>query len=263
LRSSDEALTRQADAVLARAAKEGWRAALAGELRGEELDRELNPERAAFHQLMRVPDGGTVLELDAEWGGVSTELAKRFKVVAVERVSSRARFIAERAKQEGASGSLEVTTGDFLSMNLPALGEQRFAAVICHAPALLLDEHLLLTLSGLLAPGGIVYVGAQNRLGWRGYLASGRSYRGYANAFAAAGFRVESSYVSPRGYRNPSELVPFQGPAIRHYARMRLEPPGSSLKIWLRNRLKMFLARVWFWKWFGSDFVFLLKGPHA
>lgn len=259
------------DDILALCAREGWRAALTSALEGEELERAIHPERSSFIQLMPVREGGVVLELGAAWGGITAELAKAYRVVAVESVSRRAAFITLRAKQEGQGAAIEVLTRDWLDSGLGDLGSRRFDGIVVHESAAALPRDCLESLRQVLAPGGLIYVGARNRLGWSGSTPLGERARslthaGYARSFAAAGLRIRETYVSPRGYLNPSELVPLQDQAITHYTRMRLEPPGFSPRRKLANQAKQAMASERFWRLFGPDFAFLLeaaRGAHA
>jgi predicted O-methyltransferase YrrM len=241
-----------------RAERQGWREALSGAFSGEELDLAAHPERAAFIQLMRARDGGTVLEVGAGFGNITLELAKAgFRVVAVEPRPERARFIAVRARQESLPGQIEV-----LEQGLEGLGEgKRFDAIVVNEAASS-DKLELARLKGLLAPGGVIYLGGRNSISWSGPV-GGRSHSGYERLFARAGLRIRATYVSPRGFRNPSELVPLSEQAIRHYTRMRLEPPGASMRGRLKNASKSALASVAFWKLLAPDFVFFLEASDA
>jgi hypothetical protein len=243
--------------LLQEAEKQGWRTALTRTLEGDALDRAAHPERAAFIQLLPVKPQGEILELGAGWGGITLELARSgFGVIALEKDPARSRFIAIRAKQEGMSDRIESLQGD----RIPA---SRFDAIVLHQPASSADLPLK-ELRERLAPGGLLYLGGRNRLGWNrsGRGDGGLTYAEYKRRFAAAGLRIQRAYVSPRGFLNPSELVPLQTRAIRHYTRMRLEPQ-KNLRGLLKNMIKSLLARPVFWKWFGPDFVFFLEAADA
>jgi hypothetical protein len=209
---------------------------------------------------MEIPDGSPVLELEAGWGGVSIELAKAFRVTAFDSDSDRARFIELRARQEGLR--LDARAGDLGTNDLESLAAGHFSGVVVHRSAASLGLESLTALRQLLAPGGLIYIGAPNRFTWSGFRGGMNTYRGYEREFAKTGLRIRTAYVSPRGYLNPSELVPFEKNAISHYTTMRLAP-AANLRSSIRNHTKTWLAKSWFWKSFGSDFVFFLEAAHA
>lgn len=236
------------EAIL-RDAEKDWRQALSGRLGSEEFELATHPERAAFIQLLRARAGGCVLEISPGWGGVTVELARAaFRVVALEPSPERARFIELRAKQEGLEQLIEVRRG---------AAEDKFDAIVSHEPA---SSTSVAELGGKLAPGGVIYLGGPGRRPWSGR--RGFSHAGYVRIFSQAGLRVQASYASPRGFRNPSELVPMQEQAIRYYTRMRLEPQKSA-KGALKNLAKQALASSWCWERFGHDFVFFLEADDA
>jgi hypothetical protein len=233
--------------VLERARQSGWRSALEESLSGEELERARHPERAAFMQILPIKSGSSVLELGSGWGGVTIELAKTSKVVAFEKDAARARFIELRAGNEGVT--LEAAQG------LESLKTgRRFDAIVLHEPALSADLSLL---RSALAPGGVVYAGGP------GHRSGGGSFSRYESAFKGAGLRIQTAYASTRGFLNPSELVPFEKQAIRHYTRMRLEPPGASPIRILKNAAKSILADPAAWKLLAPAFVFILEASDA
>ncbi|MGH9353150.1 MAG: hypothetical protein ACRD2G_13490, partial [Terriglobia bacterium] len=67
--------------LLDRSTEAGWRFAASEALPGELLDYIASPVRAQFEQIMNIPRNGLVLDLGAGLGGISSELAKKYRVV--------------------------------------------------------------------------------------------------------------------------------------------------------------------------------------
>ncbi len=285
-------------ALLQRAERMGWREAVASQLPDWLLDSISSPERAAFHELLPIAAGARVLELGAGWGGVAAPLARHYRVVALEAVAERARFLALRRRQDGLR-DLEVIQGDGLTAPLAA---GQFDAVIANGVlpwVAVLEEwgrprevqtELLCRLRDLLAPGGVVYLAAENRCAWAdlrgrrdlsglrftsllprplarlvcarrrmratrktGYRTYTYTYRGYERLFGEAGLRIVAAWVSPGGgYNRPEKMVPLQHTAIRYVQ-------GGAPRSWLR-RAGM---RSWVWRWLAPDFAFLLAPAEA
>jgi hypothetical protein len=95
-----------------------------------------------------------------------------------------------------------------------------------------------------------------------GYRTYTYSFAGYRGLFRRAGLRIAAFWIAPHGYNAPIDLVPVHGTAIEDYTR-RLLTPRYTLKGRLLNRLKKAAASEWFWRWFGSDYVFLLEATDA
>ena len=242
------------EGIIRAAEDRGWQEALSGALEGEEHERASHPERAAFVQLLPTPSGGRVLEIAAGWGGVTIELARAsYRVRALEQDSDRARFIAIRARQEGVESLVEAAVGGFGDIS------GRFDAIVVHEPVLQAAGHLS-KLRERLTSDGVIYIGGPIRRPWD---VTGATYRRYVRVFADAGLRVRAAYASPRGFLNPSELVPLRTEAIRHYTRMRIEPAGSSLAAWMKNSAKTALASPGAWKLLAPAFVYFLEARDA
>src|SRR5437868_4482674 len=86
--------------LLEKSEREGFRDAVRSDLNPELHSYILSPERAAFQQVMPVQGNGVILDLGAGLGGIATELAKKFRVLALEGVEERAKFIAIRKEQD-------------------------------------------------------------------------------------------------------------------------------------------------------------------
>jgi SAM-dependent methyltransferase len=283
----------------------GYRNAVQSNVDPSLHDYILSPDRAAFQQVMPVSEGGVFLDLGAGLGGISAELAKKFRVVALEGVEERANFIALR-KEQDSLGNLTVINGN---VNDLRLAPGQFDGIVVNGllewvglfdttlPVEEVQQRFLAQLRSLLKPGGMIYVGIENRLGWpyltgrldhsglkytslmprwlatwvckgsgqyrsshnQSYRTYTYSHPGYERLFRRAGLRIRSTHVSPRGYNLATNLVPFERNAIIHYTRHHWQARFSTAKHRSRNWMKMFLAEVWFWKYFGSDFVFILE----
>ena len=289
---------------------DGWRKSVQEHTLPALSNYVATPDRAAFQHILPLPENSLILDLGAGMGGISSELAKKFRVVALEGVAERAQFIAIRARQDELTHNLAVINGDVNSVRF-APG-QFDAAVVSgllewvglfdlSGPVEEVQIQFMQSLRRLLKPGGFVYVGIENRIGWdqlRGtsdhsglkytsllprFMAhwvcsrAARRYRsdhnvgyrtytythwGYKNLFQRAGLRIRSTHISLFGYDYPTELVALQGRAIRHYMRTRRRP-ASGLKKNAINAVKTVLAREWFWTAFGADFVFVLEAMDA
>jgi SAM-dependent methyltransferase len=289
--------------------KSGWRTAVEQTLPKPLQAYTLSPDRAAFQDVLAIPDGSHILDLGAGMGGICTELAKRYRVTALEGVWERARFIAIRKEQDGLN-NLTVINGD---INSSRLRKRQFDAIIVNGVlewVALFDLSLsptavqlrfLRTLRELLADGGKIYIGIENRIGWAqwygdrdhsglrytsllprflarwvcahskayrskfntGYRTYTYTYGGYDKLFRRAGLQIRSVYVSPNTYNLPTELIPIQQAAIEHYIRNRMLRPNLSYSDRIRNAVKLLMGREWFWRTFGSDFVFVLEARDA
>jgi SAM-dependent methyltransferase len=299
----------QMQRLLRESERDGWHAAVPANMDEILSEYVTSPDRAAFQHILPIPDHGLVLDVGAGMGGIATGLAKNYRVVALEGVAERAQFIALRAKQDGLDRNLAVINGD---VNAVRFAPGQFDVVIVSGvlewvglfdvskPVTDVQVLFLDSLRTLLKPGGLIYVGIENRIGWaqlRGvpdhsgvkytslvprFLATwmcrwDRNYRsknntgyrtytythhGFLKLFAKAGLRIRSTHISVRGYDYPTELVPLQKDAIATYTLEHMVVPGR-LKRTLINRARMAFARPWFWRNFGSDFVFVLEAGDA
>jgi SAM-dependent methyltransferase len=166
------------------AARLGWQAAVDQHVREPELVRYIrDPTRSDWQWLLPLDRGRTVaMDVGAGLGANSFALAPHVRrVYAVEKIAERIEFIALRAAQDEApvipvradfhalpfaprSLDLVVVNGvlEWAGLRDPAGG---------HASPRALQERFLRRLRALLRPGGILYVGIENRWGemfWRG-----------------------------------------------------------------------------------------------
>ena len=131
--------------------------------------------RADFQHLWNMPPASAILDIGAGWGAIASALGGEFKrVVAVEGVLERAKFIQTRVGQLG----LENVTPICASFTRLPLGHGQFDAIVLNG---VVEWVPLATLSGdprqiqldflrrvrqLLKPRGLVCVGIENRVGW-------------------------------------------------------------------------------------------------
>jgi SAM-dependent methyltransferase len=151
----------------------GWRAAVEHVI-GSKLLRDYicAPWRGDFQKLWTLPRDSSILDVGAGWGGIAAALAANFsRVVAVEGVLERTRFIKLRASQMNLP--IEPVCADFL--RLP-LAPQQFDAAILNGvvewvgiankngdPRALQIEFLR-SVRELLKPSGFLCVGIENRI---------------------------------------------------------------------------------------------------
>jgi SAM-dependent methyltransferase len=280
--------------LLQRAEQVGWRTAAAERLPAALLDYAVSPRRAAFHELLPLVSGARVLEVGANWGGVAAPLAGRYRVVALEDVAQRARFLALRKRQEGLE-HLDVVLGE---LSAARFGAGQFDAVIANGVlewAATLETwgrprdiqlSLLCRWRELLAPGGCLYLASENRFGrerWRADRApGGRRPPGVmwrALGRIGSGLRPQWSEADPArrirtytyaGYRrlfadagleiaavwiSPSGYnCPDRLLSLQRRALQYARPTSGAAESWVRRAGE----RPWVWRWLGSDFVFLL-----
>jgi hypothetical protein len=156
-------------------------------------------------------------------------------------------------------------------------------------------------LQKLLAPGGMVYLAIENRIGWgmflgmedhsgygytslmprwvarwycsrkaihrsdsnTGYRTYTYSWWGYRKLFRKSGLKIAKTWVPVDGYTRPTELLPLNRAAIRAYTETRWLRRPVTLRARLLNFGKRCLATKWFWKTFGGNFAFLLERRDA
>lgn len=295
--------------LLEQSRHDGWRKAVQNETPPALQQYITEPERAAFQHILPLAEDSLILDLGAGLGGIAAELAKKFRVVALEGVAERAQFIAIRAQQDGLARNLATING---AIHQVRFAPAQFDAAVVNGvlewvglfdlslPVEEAQTRFMDSLRRLLKPGGLIYVGIENRIGWTqlrggsdhsglkytslvprfladwacrrarryrsdhnvGYRTYTYTYWGYRKLFRRAGLRIHSTHISPLGYNCPTELVALQNCAIRHYVRSRRHP-AHGLKKNLAATLKTMLAREWFWTACGSDFVFVLEAMDA
>jgi SAM-dependent methyltransferase len=285
-----------------------WEQAVDRLVSGAELRAYIGDcERAAFQYLWNIRPESVVLDVGAGWGAIASGLAKNFaRVVAVEGVLERCRFLRTRMKQMGHE-NVEVVCANFLELPLQ---RDQFDAVVLNGVLEWvglgsrqgdprdLQLAFLRRIHGLLKPGGIVYVGIENRIGfvmWRGardhsgfrytslmprrianlwcrLQATGyrsefnQGYRtytytlaGYRRLFREAGFPRIEPYHAWNGYNRPDVLLPLEGKThVLEHFVSRLNLDQTA-----RGKIKAFAlklaARSGLWRALASDYSFILE----
>lgn len=154
----------------------GWQAAVEQVVQDGKLRQYIcDPRRADFQYLWDLPPDSSILDIGAGWGAIATSLGANFsRVVAVEGVLERARFIQHRVRSMPRQ-TVEVICADFL--RLP-LAPAQFDAVVLNGVLEWVglaspqgnprDLQLLFLrrVRDLLKPSGFACVGIENRIGW-------------------------------------------------------------------------------------------------
>jgi len=164
----------------------GWQAAVERVVSQKALRDYISaPWRADFRKVWTLLPNSSILDIGAGWGGIAAGLAAHFsRVVAVEGVLERTRFIDTRARQMKLP--IEAICADFL--RLP-LAPQQFDAVVLSGVVEWvgtarpvgdprdLQIAFLRSVRELLKPSGFVCVGIENRIG-RDALLRGEDHSG-------------------------------------------------------------------------------------
>ncbi|MES1166527.1 MAG: class I SAM-dependent methyltransferase [Pseudomonadota bacterium] len=131
-----------------------------------------DPCRDLFFRQYPPRPGSLVLDIGAGWGQLALPLARTCTVAAVEPTPERLDFIAAAARQDGVSDRISFIEADFLALEF----DTRFDLVCCigvlewvpkfrAGPAREVQLDFLSRIRGLLAPGGQLVIGIENRLG--------------------------------------------------------------------------------------------------
>ena len=264
----------------------------------------MSPERAAFQDVLPIPDGSLVMDLGAGLGAVAVSLAKRYRVVALEGVWERSRFIAIRKEQDKLDNltvincdakDMPLADGQFDCITL--IGVLEWVALFdLDGDPQEVQRRFLAQLKRLLTPNGRILIGIENRFGWSqlqgaldhsglpytslmprwmarwvcsrptyrsasnsGYRTYTYSYYGFRRLFQKAGLDIAENWITPTSYHRPVAMIPLHQPAIEAYVRSHQLRPSITWKDGVMNFIKKQTSRTWFWRIFGSDYVFLLK----
>lgn len=224
-----------------------------------------DPSRDLFLRLRPPAPGSRVLDVGAGWGQASLPLARHCSVLALEPTPERLAFVRAVANQEGLDRSMA-----FVEAPLQAVGfRERFDLITCigvlewvprfaDGDPFALQADFLARLRSLLAPGGRLVVGIENRLGLKYLLGARDDHTGlsgvscldresaqrrhreltgaplrcltysiseYESLFRGAGLCGFSAHAAWPDYKLPSLVLPV-GPALEEA--LRSAPPPAE-----------------------------------
>lgn len=245
-----------------------WREAVAALYRDSRpwLHRIISdPSRDLFLRIRPPAPGSRVLDVGAGWGQAALPLARHCRVVALEPTPERLAFVRAVARQEGLDRSMA-----FVEAPLQSVGfRERFDLITCigvlewvprfaEGDPCALQADFLARLRSLLAPGGRLVVGIENRLGLKYLLGARDDHTGlsgvscldresaqrrhleltgeplrcltyslseYEALFRDAGLRGFSAHAAWPDYKLPALVLPV-GPALEEA--LRREPPPAE-----------------------------------
>lgn len=273
--------------VLRRGAK-SWRDAL---LRSEDplvkraSEMIMNLDLANWSLLADLPPQSHVLDIGAGMGANSHSLALRYgEVVAVEPVTERVRFMRQRFEQEAIRNvriiqaslwdlPFPVGSFDLVVMN----GVLEWVATGRQGDPKRLQETALKAAARLLRPGGVLYVGIENRFtadyfvgypdphsgmpwvtvlprflanlyarrkgapeGYRAYLYSAAGYR---KLLRRSGFTAVDCYLAIPNYNHPKFYVPLDDQVFSYFLRTFSGKSTGPRQIVRRFMLRLGLAK--------------------
>jgi len=169
--------------LLAVSLRDGWRQAM--HALPPMQHNIMDPERAAFQDVLPIPDNSFLLDVGAGLGNLSVQLSKNHRVVALEGVPERAQFIALRKRQDSLH-NLQVVNAD---LNAVCFAPSQFDVIVVNGVLEwvgLFDRSMdpediqrrfLQRLRNALRPGGFIYIGIENRIGLD-MLRGGRDHSG-------------------------------------------------------------------------------------
>ena len=165
--------------IIEKAEQEGWRNSVSEYLypHNPKLYRYVTDEtRADFRFLLPLSRKSVVLDIGSGWGLISTALARVCGlVVSLESVYERIRFSEIRMDQEGLN-NIQLVQSDFSNLPFP---ESTFDFIImngvmewfgileANVSPKKVQEKVLRNISRLLKKGGVIYIGIENRYGFR------------------------------------------------------------------------------------------------
>jgi SAM-dependent methyltransferase len=291
--------------LLADAALLGWRAALERHLRPRAGDYvfeyAVDERRADFACLLPRGPSASVLDVGCGWGAVTAGLARACgEVVSVDSTLETLCFVAERLAQEGLDRVTLARIDPLGSTRLP-FPSARFDAVVLNGvlewvgqsrtdrPVVELQTGVLEEARRCLRPGGVLYVGIENRFGLEALLGARdhnglrftslmprwlaravsrtagagdyrtftHSMRGYRRLFSRAGFADSDVhlYLPKPSYRQPRYILPADRGAIAYYFRSVSALAGAK-----RGAARL-LAALGVHPWVADSFGWLARVP--
>jgi SAM-dependent methyltransferase len=265
----------EARALVDHARREGWRDAL--QLLKPALAEEIGrPGRALWKHFLPLGEDSDILDFGAGWGALSVSLARTFRsVTAVDLTLERCEFTAIRAGQEGRDNVVVLHTGGGRTLPFP---DEAYDLIVLNgvlewlpdsAPGHPRDVQVayLREVSRVLRPGGLVYVGIENRFSYAYWLGReeehahipyvsllprglanwyarrriGKDYRtwtyglsGYRRLLARSGMRLERVLYPAPDYRWIETVLPLDD---RHTMLSYYRTRGAGLRRFVRRLL--------------------------
>ena len=147
-----------------------------------------SPDRDLFFRLHPPPPGARVLDVGAGWGQIALPLARTCEVTALEPTPERLAFIRTAAAQESVARRLHFVQADFFDVEF----DTKFDLVTCigvleWVPKFRAGDprevqiDFLKRMRELLAPGGRLVIGIENRLGLKYLLGAPDDHLGVPN----------------------------------------------------------------------------------
>ncbi len=224
-----------------------------GRFKDPELVRyALGANRADFRSILPITSDTQVADLGAGWGAVACGLAPHCaQVTAMDTNPYTLRFVAMRAEQEGIGNIMPVRIDPLDDSRLPFADDTFDVAIMngvleyvgtasdAGSPSKT-QVRCLEECRRVLKPGGLLYVGIENRFGYLYFLGTRDhnglrftslmpralasavervrkgvpyrtytySYSGYRRLLSLAGFRPRATFIAVPNYRDPRFIVP-------------------------------------------------------
>jgi len=245
--------------------------------------------------LLPLSANSRVLDLGCGWGGFSVDLAKSFReVVAMDASFGRVKLLQLRGLQDEIPGLVAVCGGNAKFLPFPSghfdlvvlNGVLEWAPTSRAGDPQEIQENLLKEAYRVLRPGGILYLGIENRLGYEfllghrdphtglrwvnvlprsvanlySKLVRGEEFREYTQSywglkrmFRKAGFSKIDFYTPYRHYNHFEKFLPLDDPAILQRWVFLLED-GRKFRARRRRFLFRLLASFRIFKLFAYHF---------
>jgi 2-polyprenyl-3-methyl-5-hydroxy-6-metoxy-1,4-benzoquinol methylase len=225
-----------------------------------------NPKRDLFFRQHPPKTGARILDIGSGWGQIALPLARESgaEVVALEPTPERLAFIQAAAQQDGVANRMYFLQADFFEVEFaPRFDLVTSVGVLEWVPKFRTGDprevqiEFLRRARNLLAPGGQLVIGIENRLGLKYLLGapddhigppniavydaalasekwlkqSGQPLRSFtftraelAELLAAAGFRKSKFFAALPDYKLPELILPLDQSVNAHFATGRFIP---------------------------------------